>query len=148
VFGRGRAVVRSVRVGSREIRTDFFPAVTLIAATQQILRTEIQRVRVLGREDQRRSPGKAVLGFRGIAAKSSYCRRRDDLFLAGSLVISKQLAEGSPTVADIWIAGIGRHVAALACAARMPVAEGDRPVVAAAGRFHATAVLLRAVDVV
>src|SRR5215472_8267605 len=148
IFHGGCAFAGSRWIRTGEIGADLLPAIALIAALQQILRAEVEDVRVLGREDYRRSPCKTECGFCRIAAKAADCLRRDDLGLAGTLVIAEQLAEGAAAVEDVGIAWVGSDVTALARTGRMPVAKGDGTIVAAAGGFYAARILLRAVDVV
>src|SRR5579859_1337568 len=74
--------------------------------------------------------------------------RRNDLRLAGAAVVTEELSIGPAAIDDVGIRWIRRDVSALASAGRMPVAEGDRAVIAAAENVNAAAILLRAVYVV
>src|SRR5207244_9909505 len=73
---------------------------------------------------------------------------RDVLGLARAPVEAMYAAVGVPAVDDVGIERVGRDVAALARAHRRPVAEGERPEVAATRHPGGPRILLGAVDTV
>src|SRR5947209_17605742 len=64
------------------------------------------------------------------------------------MIKAPQYSVGIAGVGNAGIAGIGRDIAALSSAHRMPIAKGYFAVVAAAGGFYRAAILLRAVNVI
>src|SRR3954465_5866756 len=106
-----------------------------------MLRTEIERVRILRREHHRRGPGKAVLGM-GFAEVAN-CVGSDDLCLAGAAIVAEELSVRSSSVDGVGIGGVRSDVAALARAGGVPIAESNRSIITAAQDVNATAILLR-----
>ena len=98
------------------------------------------------RDGDRRDPTGAVAHRRRPLAVARHRPGRDVLHLAGFGVPARQPAAEAAAVDDIGIAGEGEVVVALVAAHRMPVAESELAVVAAARHRHRAAVLLAAVD--
>src|SRR5262245_49996388 len=77
VLGRRGPFAVCVGIRAGEVGADLCPCVALVGALEQILRSKIESVRILRREDQGRCPGGAVLCSRGIAAETAHGGRRD-----------------------------------------------------------------------
>ena len=114
-----------------------FPPSVVLNST---LAGEIKDVRIDRREHQRLGAVGAVLG---VAQRN----RRDVLHLAGRPMELRDFSSAA-AVDKIGIERIGRDVSVLDHADRMPVAEGDGAVVAAAGNADRTALLLSRADVI
>src|SRR5258707_551496 len=81
-------------------------------------------------------------------AKTADCVRRNHLRLPGAFVITKEFAVRAAAIDDVGIGWVRRDVRALAGSHGMPVAEGDRSIIAAARGVDGAAVLLCTVDMV
>src|SRR5439155_10548757 len=97
--------------------------------------SEIERARVLRREDDRLGTNGRVVGTRGSDG-------RDVLRLPGAPVVAGDL----PAVPHAGVEGIGHAVAVFLAAGRMPFAEGDPAVLAAARDAGGAALLLAAAE--
>src|SRR3954469_21954946 len=73
---------------------------------------------------------------------------RNTLALTGATVITEQFSIRAAAINDVGIGRIGRNVAALTRAGRMPIAKSDSAIIAAAENKDAAAILLRAINVV
>src|SRR5260221_7118282 len=81
-------------------------------------------------------------------AKAADRIRRYDLRLPGALIITKQFAVGPTAVDDDGIGRVRHDIAALPSSNRVPVAECDRAIIAAARGVDGAAVLLCSIDMV
>src|SRR6185437_5491059 len=128
---------RLARIRTRQVRTDLVPGLTAIAGLEQHVGAVEQHVRIGRREQQRRRAVGAVL-------TATPDLRTDELGLPGDAVVPGDLA----AIDDVGVERIGRDVAVLLDAHRVPIAQRDLPVIAAAGDADRAAFLLRGVDVV
>src|SRR5690242_17095808 len=135
VGGEIAQIRRHARVLACQVGADDLPGVAAISGLEQNVGTEIQRVLVFGRKDERRSAVIAVLA--GTKDYGAYVLR-----LRGGLVVLASLT----AVDDVGIERVGRNVAIFLCADGMPVAKGDFAVITAAGGTDGPALLLPAVD--
>src|SRR5262245_33794539 len=97
----------------------------------QDLRPEVDRMWRAGRYRQRRDPVVAVPTSAGPGAVGRVGPGRDVLHLTRRRVPARQPAAETGAIDDPGIRGVGHVAVALVAANRMPVAEGDLPVVAA-----------------
>ena len=122
---------------SRQVGADLLPAPAAGRRFPERVRREVHDVRIDGGEDHRRGAQRPEI--RG----ADRCRR-DVLNLAGLAVVSRDLA----AVDDVGVQRIGHGVAVFLDADRMPLAERNHPVAAAAGDAGRAALLLAAADAV
>ena len=113
---------------ARQVRADLRPAAPAVRRLPQRRST-----RSTGRADRRARTGPAACARRGSPHRRSGFGR-DVLHLAGAPVVARHLA----AVDDVGVERVGRDVAVLLDADRLPLAERDLPVVAAALRRRPT----------
>ena len=118
----------------------------LIHRAEQNLRTGVQRIRRLRGERDRGDPRVAVFHFRGARAVARHRPRRHVLHLAGARIPARNAAAEARAIDDVRIGRIRQVVVALVAADRMPVAERERAIVAAAGDADRAGILLARVD--
>src|SRR5262249_46631445 len=127
--------LRHLCLGPRQIGTDRLPTGPSGSSLEQYIPGKVENLRIKRRKEDGRSPKKAVFA-------ASHCFGRDILHLSRSPVVSTDLA----AVDDVRIQRVGRHVAILFGADRMPLPKRDLPIVAPACNSYRTALLLAAVD--
>ena len=120
-----------------QIGADLLPVIAAIAGLPQGVSGEIQNTRIDGREQHGR-------GANGAKIPGVYRLRRHVLHLPCAPVIARELA----AVHKIRIQRIGCNVAVFFGSHRMPIAEGDRAVVAAASDARRTTLLLPATNTI
>ena len=125
---------RHAGVLARQVGTDDVPALPAVRGLKQHVRSEIQRVRIGVREDERRSAVVAIL------ARANDNRRN-------VLVLTRRLVElrGLAAVDDVRIERIRRDVSILFHTDRMPLAERDLAVVATRRNARRPRLLLPAI---
>ena len=128
---RGRDLPRR----ARQVGADRRPAPAAVDCLVEKLRREQQHARIGGGEQDRRGADEAV---RAVADDD----RADVLHVAAALVVARHLAAED----DPRMQRIGRRVAVLLDADRVPFAKGDRAVVAARRDAGRSAFLLPAVE--
>src|SRR5439155_21735662 len=120
---------------ARQVRTDHVPAVPAIARPKQDVAREKKNLRIDRREEHGGGADETML------ARANRLRG-DVLHLASSPVELRDLA----AVDDVGVERVGGDVAVLLDADRVPIAEGNLPVAAAATHAGGAALLLAAVD--
>ena len=128
---------RHVPARAREVGADRFPGAPAVRRLPDGVRREVEDARVDGREQDR-------LRAQHPVARGPQRARGDVLRLAGAPVVARELA----AVDDVGVERVGRDVAVLLDRHRVPVAEGDPPVVRAARDTGRAALLLAAADAV
>src|SRR5205823_4202663 len=106
------------------------------AAVQRLphdVRREQEHVRIDSREDERRRAQRAIV--RRAAATNTWANL---LHVAGATIVAGDLA----AVDDVGVERIGRRVAVLLDAGRMPIGVGDASVVATTAHACGTGLLL------
>ena len=139
--GGGRGVLpdagRNKRVGPGQVRADPGPVPAAVQGLPHGVGGEVQRAGIDRREQHWCRPQRAIVR----PAEQAW---PDFLNLAGAAVVPGHLA----AVDQIGIQRIGRDVAVFLDPHRMPFAEGDLPVIAAARDARRAALLLAAADAV
>ena len=120
---------------ARQVGAAARPALTAVARLPQRVGSEIQRAPVLGREHERLRADGAVVGPRRGDG-------RDVVGLPAAPVVSGHLA----AVHDVGVERVGRAVAVLLEASRVPLAQGDLAVRATARHAGGAAFLLSAAE--
>src|SRR5581483_2644548 len=133
--GEFAQVGRNAGIGAGEIGADDLPVVAAVARLEQHVAAEIQRVRVGRRKQQGRGAVEIVF------PRAQY-DGRNILGLVGDAVIASRFA----AINNVGIEWVGGDVAVFLGADRNPIAEGDFPVIAAAGGSHRAALLLSAIN--
>ena len=131
---------RDARALARQVGADGAPGGAAVAGLEDHVGGEVEHVRVGRREDDRLRAVDPV----GVAEHRD--RRHVLRLVGGPPVLGHHVAAGA--VDDVRVERVGCDVAVLDGAHRVPVAEGDRAVVAAAGDAHRAALLLAAADLV
>ena len=121
------------RVRSGLIASQLWPPLMVF---NSMLPAEIQHVRIDRRKNHRHGAHEAIFAAAASGAGAMFCTSPVDLIEARHLA----------AVNDVGIERIGRDVAVFFDAHRLPVAEGDLAVIAAAGDADRAALLLAAVD--
>ncbi len=110
----------------------------VVRGLHHILRAEIKRLWILGREDERRH-------LRSSKFRAAHKNMRD---LAGDFVEAHDAAVPAAGINDVGIRGIRRDVTEFKSADGEPIAEADLTVIAAIRHRDGAAVLLRGVRIV
>src|SRR5881628_397452 len=125
---------RELVVRPRQIRTDLFPVVATIAGLPKHVSSEEEQMRIERRKDNRLGPQYSKI----------FClhrHRKYILFLAGAAIESRQLTAND----NVRIERIGNDVTIFLGRDRLPIAERDLALIAAAFGSDRTAFLLAAV---
>ena len=145
-WSTGRAQFRGIVTG--EVRTNDFPALAAIFRHVQVVGGGVQALGVMGREEDREVPLKAVLHTFGAVAHRVVWPYVDGLFLLGAVVEAGQVAAVATAVNDVVVQRIYSDVGTLATSGRFPVALTDGAAIRAVQDPQGAVVLLRAVDAV
>ena len=143
-----------LRVVAREVRADCLPAIAFVGRLEDVVAGHIERVGIVGRDDDGIGPGKAVFEFGRIVAVVGFGPDGDEPYLSRAMVVALERAAAARRTADrahiddVRIVRMDGDVAALAGAGRVTVAPGDGALLGAAGHGDAGVVLLRAVHVI
>ncbi len=136
------------RVVAGEIGGDRFPGGALVGGAEDDVRGGVEGVRVVGRKQRRRRPVEPVAEVFGAPAGVllwPYCYIAQ---LADGVVVAGEQALVAAGVDNIRVVGADGDVARFAPADLVPLGDGDRVVIGAAGDAHGRVVLLGAVDAV
>ena len=139
------AVLRAFLLAG-EVGADRVPVLAFVGRAEQHLRARVERVRRVRGECDRRDPRVAVFDVGRPLAVCGRRPRRDVLHFAGARVPARDARAQAGAVDDVRVFGIGNVVVALVAADRVPVAERDRAVVAAARDADGAGILLAGVD--
>ena len=138
--GHGADAGRDARLIAGEVRADGLPGVAAIQRLKDVVRGVVEDVGIDGREDD-------GLGAVGAVFRLPQGRGRDHLDLRGAPAELRDLAAAG-AIDDIGIERVRRGVAVFDDADGMPLAEGERAVITAAGYADGTAFLLAAADLI
>ena len=131
---------RNTRIGTRQIGTHRLPGLSGVRGLVEPVGRVVHAVRILRCEEQR-------LGAIDADVRAGERNRRDVLYLAGT-----QIGPGdfiAPGAKDhVGIERIGHRIAVFDDTDRMPVAESDFAIIAAAGDAHRPAFLLPGADAI
>src|SRR6185436_11045487 len=130
-------VGRNFEGRAAEIGTDLRPGMTAVARFPERVRGEEEQLRIGGREHHGRGAQRAII-------RTADRLGRNVLHLTGAAIEARDLA----AVDDIGIQRVGRDVAILFDANRVPIAYGDLAVVAAARNACGAALLLAAAQAI
>ena len=132
-------------VGPRQVRADLLPADAAVNGLPQVVVRVEQRPRVHRREHHWLRAHGPVARLAGSSRPTAAAgNRRHARHLPRAPIVARHLAAEH----DVRIERVGRHVAVLLDADRVPFAERDLPVVAAARDARRSALLLAAADAV
>ena len=135
IRGKNAERRRHVRAVARQVGADRGPAASAIDRLVEKLRREEEHVRIGGREQNRRGPHESILAV-------AHDDRTDVRHVAGALVEARHFAAED----DSRMQRIGRRVAVLLDADRMPLPKRDAAVVAARRHAGRSAFLLSTVE--
>ena len=133
---------------AREVRTDNRPTHPGVGGLEEDFTRVVERLRIVGREDNRLGPLKAMFDVGGGPSDGIDGPGIDRLFLMDVAILARNLATIGSGVNDERVSWIGRNVTALAATDVVPVRTIDRSVGTGTGDGDGGVVLLRAVDVV
>ena len=125
---------------ARKIGADGFPRVAAIGATNHHLHSHVHHVGIDFGEDQRHSAQTAERYPGG--------RPHGQVLDCAGDAVEAAHGTASAAVNEIGVERVGRDIRVLFATHRMPFAEGDLAIVAAARHAHRSALLLAAIDVV
>ncbi len=133
---------------AREVARDHFPACAAVGGFEDVVAGAVQRVRIVGRGDNRIGPLEAVLHGFGARAHGIIGPDGDVAKLPSAMVVAREQTIVRAGVNDVGILGIGRQPAALAAADVVPIAHADAALIAASCDADGAVILLRAVSVI
>src|SRR5438067_2087417 len=107
-------ILRHAGIWASEIGTDLLPMLAAISGLEQNVRAQVKRVRIDGREQQRRGAVRAILA-------GAQRRGRNILILPGGLIEAIG-SERTAAINNVGIERVGRDVSIFLYAHRMPIA--------------------------
>jgi len=137
-----------------EIRRNFFPAHTLVAAAEHMVATRIQYPAVVRRKDDRECPGKAVSHVLGCDSKRCLGPDIHQLDLPGAVVVALQRPSAAgagadrTAIDDVRIFGMHGDKAAFSGAGICAVPEGDGTPGGGTGDGNRGVILLCGIDAI
>ena len=131
-----------------EVGGDDFPAFAPVGGAVQELRTGVQHLVIVWREEHREIPLKAVLHGFCPSTKRVVGPHMNGTGHIGVVVLARQKTAVATAVNNVVIGGVRRNVSAFAACCRLPVFFGDEATVRAALDAYGGVVLLSAVNAV
>ena len=141
-------------VGAGQIRADGFPTAAFVTRAEDVVAGCIEYAGVVGREQDRECPGKAVGKINRAPPRIDLrpYRYQADLLCAMVVALERAAAAGRTAhrayVDDVGVLGVHGDITAFACAGRVTITPRDRTFFGRAGYADTGVVLLGAIDTV